>query len=182
MADSIIHHAFIENKLITDKQWAYRRGYSTDSTELLLVHMTEIWRSAIDSNEVVCIVLVDFQKAFNCVSYCVLLRKLEKDFGINGVLLDWLRSYLDNRKQYTVLNGIASDLNTVKSGIPQGSVLGPTLFSLYTSDLPEAMTTATTYMYADDTTLYCIGDSIDAVISDLNKALEELRRAGLSID
>ena len=72
------------------------------------------------------------------------------------MLLDWLRSYLDNRKQHTVLNGIPSDLNTVKSGIPQGFVLGPTLFSLYTSDLPEAITTATTYMYADDTTLYCI--------------------------
>ena len=56
----------------------------------------------------------------------------------------------------------------------KGSVLGPTLFSLYTSDLPEAITTATTYMYADDTTLYCIGDSIDAVISELNKALGEL--------
>ena len=171
VADSIIHHAFIENKLITDKQWAYRRGYST---ELLLVHMTEIWRSAIDSNKVVGIVFVDFQKAFDCVSHNVLLRKLENDFGINGLLLDWLRSYLDNRKQYTVLNGIASDLNTVKSGIPQGSVLGPTLFSLYTSDLPEAITAATTYMYADDTTLYCIGDSIDAVTSELNKALEEL--------
>ena len=171
VADSIIHHAFIENKLITDKQWAYRRGYST---ELLLVHMTEIWRSAIDSNKVVGIVLVDFQKAFDCVSHNVLLRKLENDFGINGLLLNWLRSYLDNRKQYTFLNGIASDLNTVKSGIPQGSILGPTLFSLYTSDLPEAITTATTYMYADDTTLYCIGDSIDAVISELNKALEEL--------
>ena len=79
VADSIIHHAFIENKLITDKQWAYRRGYST---ELLLVHMTEIWRSAIDSNEVVGIVLVDFQKAFDCVSHNVLLRKLENDFGL----------------------------------------------------------------------------------------------------
>ena len=53
-------------------------------------------------------------------------------------------------------------------GIPQGSVLAPTLFSLYTSDLPEAMTTAITYMYADDTTIYRIGDSIDVVISELN--------------
>ena len=56
------------------------------------------------------------------------------------MLLDWLHSYLGNRKQYTVLNGIGSDLNTVKSAIPQGAVLGPTLFSLYTSDLPEAIT------------------------------------------
>ena len=141
---------------------------------MLLVQMTEIWRSAIDSNKVVGIVLVDFQKAFDCVSNNVLLRKLENDFGIDGVLLGWLRSYLDNRKQYTVLNGIASDLSTVKSGIPQGFVPGPTSFSLYTSDLPEVITTATTYMYADDTTLYCIGDSIDAVIFQLNKALQEL--------
>ena len=81
---------------------------------------------------------------------------------------------MQRRRCYTVQNGIASDLDTVKSGIPQGSVLGPTLFSVYTSDLPEAITTATTYMYADDTTLYCIGNSIDVVISELNQALEEL--------
>ena len=61
VADSIFHHAFIENRLITDKQWAYRKGYST---ELLLVHITEIWRSAIDSNKVVGIVLVDFRCNF----------------------------------------------------------------------------------------------------------------------
>ena len=77
-------------------QWAYRRGYSTD---LLLVHMIEIWRSAIDSNKVVGIVLVDFQKAFDSVSHNVLLRKLENDFRINGTLVDWLRSYLAKSKK-----------------------------------------------------------------------------------
>ena len=59
--------------------------------------MTEIWRSPIDSNKVLGIVLKDFQKAFDCVSHNVLLRKLENDFGINGTLVDWLRSYLHNR-------------------------------------------------------------------------------------
>ena len=124
------------------------------------------WKSYWYEDGPIAIVLVDFQKAFDCVSHNVLLRKLESNFGINGVLLDWLRSYLDNRKQCTVLNGIASDLNTVKAGIPQGSVLGSTLFSFYTSDLPEATTTATTYMYANNTTLYYIGDSIDTVITE----------------
>ena len=71
VADSIIHHESIENRFITDKEWVYRRGYST---ELLLLRMTKIWRSAIDSNKVVGIVLVDFQKAFDCVSHNVLLR------------------------------------------------------------------------------------------------------------
>ena len=67
--------------------------------------MTEIWRSAIDSNKLVGIVLGDFQKAFDCISHNVLLCKLKNDFGINGVLLDWLGSYLEKRKQYSVLNG-----------------------------------------------------------------------------
>lgn len=60
--------------------------------------MIEIWRSVIDLNKVVGIVLVDFQKVFDCVFYYVLLCKLENDFGINGVLFDWLCSYFDNRK------------------------------------------------------------------------------------
>ena len=171
VADAIINHTITENNLITENQWAYKKGYST---ELLLINMTEIWRKAIDANKVVGVVLVDFQKAFDCVSRDVLLFKLENNFGIRGVLLTWLSSYLNNRNQFTILNGKKSDLSLVKFGIPQGSVLGPTLFSLYTSDLPDAVNSGTVYMYADDTTLYCIGDSIDVVSAEINIALKEL--------
>ena len=120
----------------------------------------------------------DFQKAFDCVSHEVLLNKLEKDFGIQGTLATWLHSYLKERRQYTVINNIASDLSGVSTGVPQGSVLGPTLFTLYTcvctSDLPDDITKGTVFMYADDTTLYCIGDTLDIVIAELNMALKQL--------
>lgn len=117
---------------------------------------------------------MDFQKAFDSVSHSTLITKLQLQFGITGNLLAWLQDYLTDRLQYTVLNGTPSDNAKVTAGIPQGNVLGPTLFTLYTSDLPGAIKSATFYMYADDTTIFCIGDSVDEVIVKLNKALEEL--------
>ena len=102
------------------------------------------------------------------------LHKLEHNFGITGNLLAWLSDYLSERKQYTVINGVPSENTKVAHCLPQGSVLGPILFALYTSDLPKAVNTATTFLYADDTTMYCVGESVDQVTITLNKALEEL--------
>ena len=83
MIDRLVQHVFKDNHLITDKQWAYRRGYPT---ELLLVHLTEIWRTVVDSENVVAVAFVDFKKAFDSVSHEILLRKLEINFGITGGL------------------------------------------------------------------------------------------------
>ena len=100
VADMIAKHVFSENEaLVTDNQWAYRKGRST---ELLLIHLTETWRRAIDNKLVVGAVFIDFQKAFDCVSHSILLHKLEHNFGITGNLLVWLRDYLSDREQYTV--------------------------------------------------------------------------------
>ena len=171
-ADMIAKHVFSENEaLVTDDQWAYRKGRSK---ELLLIHLTETWRRAIDNKLVVGAVFIDFQKAFDCVSHSILLHKLEHNFGITGNLLAWLRDYLSDREQYTVINGVPSENTKVAHGIPQRSVLGLILFVLYTSDLPKAVNTAKTFLYADDATMYSVGESVDQVTATLNKALEEL--------
>jgi hypothetical protein len=95
-----VKHVFEENQLMTDRQWAYRRGYST---ELLLAH--ETWRKAVDSGLKFAVAFIDFKKAFDSVSHPILEHKLQNDFAIGGSLLTWLKSYLRDRTQYKVVNG-----------------------------------------------------------------------------
>ena len=92
--DTIVRHVYKANNLVTDKQWAYRAGFST---ELLLIQLTETWREAVDAGLVVAVAFIDFKKAFDSVSHAILVTKLERDFGISGLLLDWLKSYLKER-------------------------------------------------------------------------------------
>ena len=123
----ISKHVFSENKaLVTDNQWAYRKGRST---ELLLIHLTETWRRAIDNKLVVDAVFLDFQKASDRVSHSILLHKVEHNFEFTENLLAWLRDYLSEREQYAVINGVPSENTKVASGISQGSILGPILFA-----------------------------------------------------
>ena len=170
VSDTVVRHVF-QNNLVMDKQWAYCDGHST---ELLLVHLSEIWRTAIDANKVVAVAFIDFKKAFDRVSHAILLHKLNFQFGVQGSLLSWLTDYLTDRTQYSVVHGHLSTVLNVTCRTPQGSVLGPTRFTLYTDDLPSGVTSGSIFVYADDTTVYCIGDTADNAVTSLNKALSEL--------
>ena len=75
-------------------------------------HLTENWRRTIDNKQVVGVLFIDFQKAFDCVSHSILLRKLQHNFGISGDLLAWLKDYLMERKQYSAINGLTSKSTT----------------------------------------------------------------------
>ena len=139
--DALVTHVFASNNLASDRQLAFRKGFST---ELLLTQLTELWRKEVDKGNAVAVAFIDFKKAFDCVQHEQLLTKLQKNFGILGPLHNWLKSYLSNWPQYTVVNGVKSKMQSVSVGIPQRSVLGPTLFALYTSDLPSSVPTCST--------------------------------------
>ena len=116
----------------------------------------------------VAVAFIDFKKAFDSVSHAILETKLERDFAISGPLLDWLKRYLKERQQFTDVNGSTSEMTLISFGIPQGSVLGPTLFTLFTNDLPSSVSSGSVYMFADDTTVYCISDTAEKSIAKLN--------------
>ena len=97
------------------------------STGHSLVEITEEIKESIDNGKFGCGIFIDLKKAFDTVNHQILLTKLEH-YGIRGALLKWFESYLTNRRQYVYHNGIASEMEVITCGVPQGSVLGPCCF------------------------------------------------------
>ena len=82
-------------------------------------------------------------------------------------------SYSSNRRQFTEVNNCKSTSGYVRYGVPQGSLLGQGLYTIHVTDLPDHVDSGDIYLYADDTTVYCIGPTIDHVLSSLNKILKQ---------
>ena len=132
---------------LTERQHSFVKSRSCE-TQLILTHHQ--WATALDQGRQVDVVCLDFSKAFDKVNHVVLLQKL-CNFGITGSLLQWCESYLSNRRQRVVLDGISSSWSNVSSGVPQGSFLVPLFFVIFISDLPEVVLPGSTIaLYADD--------------------------------
>ena len=169
VSDTLSNHLESQG-LLSHKQWGFRKNYSTES---LLLHLTETWKNALDRGLIVGVLFVDFRKAFDTVNHTILLEKL-KAIGISGDLFSWLDDYMSARKQFVQLSGYQSGSKTVTYGVPQGSILGPKLFSIFVNDLPESITSGDLFMFADDTTIFTIGKNIDNIILMLQSVLDQL--------
>ena len=103
----------------------------------------------------------------------ILKRKLQA-VGIGGDLYQWLCDYLNDRKQFANVNSKHSSVKIIVYGVPQGSLLGPCLFSIHVNDLPDFVSQGYLFMFADDTILYCVGKDTEGIIDMMNKAAKEL--------
>ena len=159
-------------------QSAYKRNYSTE-TALLKVKADIL--QAMDNQRVVCLILLDLSAAFDTVNHQLLLNRLKYRFGFGGVTLDWIRSYLMDRKQRVVIGDVQSDVVELSQGVPQGPVLGPILFSLYTSPLGDICQhhNVNFHAFADDQQSYFsfqpTQNEVDAGISQLQECINDIQ-------
>ena len=141
--------------MLSDRQNGFRKGRSTTQS---VADVTDDLFNGINNNKITLATFIDLKKAFDTVNHTILVKKLEL-MGIKGDLLRWVKSYLQNRCQTTVANGVTSDCAYVICGVPQGSILGPLFFITYINDAIATVNSSCIQFYADDTVIYTESDT-----------------------
>jgi len=153
------------SSLMNKNQYSFRKGHSTINAVSKFTYDTLL---ALDSSNYTLSVFLDLSKIFNTIHHNLLCKTLYH-YGIRGVALEWFRSYLTERKQYVYYKCIYSKLFPITCGVPEGSVLGPLLFIVYSNDLPGSLRCTACILFADDTKMYVSGKNITELYKLVNQ-------------
>ena len=157
------------NKFITPDQSAYLSGNSTQTS---LHRVTDDWLENYNQGAVTMACFLDIKKCYDSIDNGIMINKLKR-YGVLGHSLKWFQQYLTNRSMIIKYNNESSETYHLDIGLPQGSVLGPTLFNIFINDLSQAISNGQLNMYADDALIYVIGDTVSAAKAKLQIAINE---------
>ncbi len=167
----------VSNSILSRFQSGFRKNHGTVTATMKVLNDITC---ALDNGRSCAAVFIDLTKAFDTVNHGILLSRLYS-IGLSETALGWIRNYLKNRCQRVQIKGSISDSLSIESGVPQGSILGPLLFTLYINNLGDNLSDACIHLYADDTIIYCFASSIDSCISKLQEAFVIVQRNLLSL-
>jgi hypothetical protein len=154
--------------LLHPSQHGFRRKRSTNTALLILSNRLFI---AKNNGQITAMASLDYSRAFDTINHDLLLSKLAK-CNISSSTVSWFKSYLSDRKQYVLYNGVASDTVLVTHGVPQGSILAPILFLIYINDMLSLFDEMQTIAYADDVTIIATDDTQAGALSRLQTLLD----------
>ena len=168
-----LNEFILHEGLLNVNQSACRSSHSTETPLLKIQNDIAL---SVDSGKAVALTLLDLSAAFDTIDHSLLYDCLHDWFGLDGTVLSWIKSYLSNRKQKIKIGDSFSEAVILPFGVPQGSVLGPLLFTLYTSPLSQVISkfNVTHHLYADDTQIYLAVDSrnFDSSMEELTECLK----------
>ncbi len=166
--DKCVHY-MDSHKIMNDKQFGF---WSNHSTQMAIIQLVGKVSAAVEKDEASIGIFLDLSKAFDTIDHDIPLHKLEH-YGFRGIVLEWFKSYLHDRKQFVSYNSHESDMKNIICGVPQGSILGPLLFIIYVNDIINT-SNVLKFIIADDTTILFSHKDIESQISLINKELVEV--------
>ena len=158
------------NNLISDCQFGFRKRRST---ELATALFTDNIKKKVNEGKLVGSIFLDQTKAFDALSHAKLISKM-RCYGILNKELEWFKDYLFDRTQYVQRGTILSDAGKVRSGVPQGSIIGPILFTLFYNDLPSCLKHSEVIIYADDTVIFVPGKDVEIIEARLSADMKRV--------